>query len=102
MHDQPYSGELFQIGWRPAPPGTYTTPDPSLGTTKIFIVNVFLTLFAVSWNWLVSNLDLGTNYAPVEQKKASAYVPPGMRNRVGPVGYAPVAGASGIYHLFLF
>ncbi|OWA53667.1 Eukaryotic translation initiation factor 2A [Hypsibius exemplaris] len=68
LHDQPYDGELFQISWRPAPPGTYKAPDPSS--------------------------DLGKNYVPVEVKKASAYVPPGMRNRVGPVGFAPIAGAS--------
>lgn len=69
LHEQPYEGELFQICWRPAPSGTYKAPDPST--------------------------ELGKNYVVNEVKKASAYVPPSMRNRTGhPVGWAPVAGAS--------
>ncbi|XP_055334547.1 eukaryotic translation initiation factor 2A-like [Paramacrobiotus metropolitanus] len=66
--DQPYAGELFQVCWRRAPPGMYKPPDPSV--------------------------ELGKNFTPNEQKKAAAYIPPSMRNRVGIVGLEPEAGAS--------
>lgn len=66
--DKPYDGELFQVSWRGAPPGTYQAPDPTA--------------------------ELGKNFVPNEPKKAVAYVPPSMRNRGNIVGLAPEAGAS--------